>query len=421
VALSDTAIRAARAQDKPVKLFDGGGLFLLVTPAGGKWWRLKYRYGGKEKLLSLGTYPEVPLASKKIRVGEKEVSIKGARELRDDARKLLASGADPSAERRRAKIETRLGEVNTFDAVADEWLAKKSAKLAKVTQDKIKAILRNDLRPWLGSRPVKEITAPELLMAIRRVESRGANELAHRALRIASQVFQYGIATSLVDRNPAVDIRGALEPVIATHHASITDPQEVGALLRAIDGYTGTLAVKCALRLAPMIFVRPGELRQAEWSEVDLDRGEWNLPASKMKMKQPHLVPLSTHAIAILRELHPLTGRGRYVFPSIRTGERPMSENTVNGALRRLGFASDEMVGHGFRAMARTILDEVLGIRVDYIEHQLAHAVKDPNGRAYNRTAHLAERKKMMQAWSDYLDKLKAGAVVIPLHGEQVA
>jgi len=405
--LTDTAIRATRVQDKPFKLFDGGGLFLLVTPSGGKWWRLKYRYGGKEKLLSLGTYPEI--------------GLKDARERREAARKLIANGADPSAERKKIKIESLLGAASTFNAVADEWFQKKSSKLAAVTQAKIKAILRNDLRPWLGTRPIKEISAHELLMAIRRIESRGANELAHRALRIASQVFQYGIAASLVERNPATDLRGALESVVVKHHASITNPKEVGALLRAIDGYTGTFAVKCALLLAPLLFVRPGELRQAEWAEINLDRAEWDIPASKMKMKQPHLVPLCMQAIGILRELRPLTGNGRFVFPSIRTGERPMSENTVNGALRRLGYRNDEIVGHGFRAMARTILDEVLGFRPDYIEHQLAHAVKDPNGRAYNRTAHLAERRKMMQAWADSLDRLKTGAEIITLHGDKAA
>jgi integrase len=397
--LTDTAIRKAKTQDKPVKLFDGGGLFLLVTPNGGKWWRFKYRYGGKEKLLSLGTYPEI--------------GLKDARERRDNARKLVANGTDPSAERRKEKIEAQLSSASTFDAVADEWLTKKAKTLAQATQDKIAAILRNDLRPWLGKRPIKEINAPELLIVIRRIEGRGANELAHRALRLAAQVFSYAIVTGRAERNPATDLRGALEPVVAKHHAAIVDPQQVGALLRALDSYTGTFSVKCALLLAPLLFVRPGELRQAEWAEIDLDRAEWNIPADKMKMKQSHLVPLCSQAVAILRELHQLTGHGRFLFPSLRTGERCMSENTINGALRRLGFSNDEMTGHGFRALARTILDEVLGIRVDFIEHQLAHAVRDPNGRAYNRTAHLAERRKMMQQWADFLDKLRAGAEVI--------
>jgi integrase len=402
--LSDPAIRNAKPQAKPVKLFDSGGLFLLVTPNGGKWWRLKYRFGGKEKLLSLGTYPQI--------------SLKEARNKRDEDKKKLANGVDPSAARIKNKIETRLSAASTFGAVADELLAKKAKKLAEITQNKLKAILDNDLRPWLGNRPINDISAPELLDSIRRIESRGANELAHRALRLSAQVFQYAIVTGRVERNPAADLRGALEPVVSKHHAAITDPKQVGELLRAIDGYTGTLSVKCAITLAPLLFVRPGELRQAEWSEIDLDKAEWNIPAERMKMREAHLVPLSTQAIRILKELQPLTGHGRYVFPSLRTGERPMSENTVNAALRRLGFQKNEMTGHGFRAMARTILDEVLGFRPDFIEHQLAHAVKDPLGRAYNRTTHLSERRKMMQGWADYLDKLKTGAEVIPLHSQ---
>ena len=402
--LSDTAIRNAKPQAKPAKLYDSGGLFLLVTPNGGKWWRLKYRFGGKEKLLSLGTYPDI--------------SLKDARDRRDAARKLLANGGDPSTERRKQKLETRLSAANTFGAVADELLGKKAKKLAATTQTKLKGILDNDLRPWLGDRPIKDITAPELLGVVQRIEKRGANEMAHRALRLSAQVFQYAIVTGRMERNPAADLRGALEPVVVKHHAAITDPRKVGELLRAIDGYAGTLPVKCALSLAPLLFVRPGELRQAEWSEINLDQGDWIIPAGRMKMREAHLVPLSTQAINILRELQPLTGHGRYVFPSLRTGARPMSENTVNAALRRLGFSNDEMTGHGFRAMARTILDEILGFRPDFIEHQLAHAVKDPLGRAYNRTTHLAERRKMMQAWADYLDKLKTGAEVIPLHNQ---
>ena len=405
--LTNTEISNAKPQAKPVKLFDAGGLFLLVSPNGGKWWRLKYRFGGKEKLLSLGTYPQV--------------SLKDARNRRDEAKKIISNGNDPSAERQQAKVESRLSAANTFGAVADELLGKKAKKLAQVTQAKLKAILDNDLRPWLGDRPIRDITAPEILAVVQRIENRGANELAHRALRLSAQTFQYAIVTGRVERNPAADLRGALEPVIVQHHAAITEPKKVGELLRAIDGYTGTLAVKCALSLAPLLFVRPGELRQAEWSEINLDKAEWNIPAARMKMREPHLVPLCTQAIIYLRELHPLTGHGRYVFPSMRTGERPMSENTVNAALRRLGFKNDEMTGHGFRAMARTILDEVLGFRPDFIEHQLAHAVKDPLGRAYNRTTHLSERRKMMQAWGDYLDKLKTGAEVIPIQSKAAA
>ena len=255
-----------------------------------------------------------------------------------------------------------------------------------------------------------------MLACLRRVEKRGAVETAHRALQNCGQVFRYAIATGRAERDIAADLRGALPPVKQTHRAAITEPKAIGELMRAIDGYSGSLVTVCAMKLAPLVFLRPGELRQAHWSEIDLDSAEWNIPAERMKMRQPHLVPLSTQAVTILREIQALTGDGTYLFPSPRTRTRPMSNNAILSALRRMGYAKEEMSGHGFRAMARTILDEVLGIRPDFIEHQLAHAVKDPNGRAYNRTAHLPERRKMMQQWADYLDKLKAGADVIPLH-----
>ena len=399
--ITDTSIRNTKPAAKQQKLFDGGGLYLLITPTGGKWWRLKYRYGGREKLLSLGTYPDI--------------SLKDARLRREEIRKQIANGIDPSAARKHAKLDKLLKGTNTFDSVAEEWITKHSKKIAAVTTSKIRAMLKKDLLPWLGSRPITEITAPELLAVIRRIESRGANELAHQSLRVASKVFQYGIITGKALQSPAINLRGALEPTIAGHHAAITEPKKVGELLRAMNDYTGTFSVKCALLLSPMVFTRPGELRNAEWSEFNLDSAEWRIPSDRMKMRTPHIVPLSKQALSILQELYPLTGHGRYVFPSVRTSDRPMSENTINGALRRLGFSGDEMTGHGFRAMARTILDEVLGVRLDFIEHQLAHAVRDPNGRAYNRTAHLPERRKMMQSWADYLDKLKVGADVIPL------
>ncbi len=399
--ITDTTVRNSKPTDKPQKLFDGGGLFLLVNTCGGKWWRLKYRYAGKEKLLSLGTYPEV--------------SLKDARERRDEARKHIANGIDPSVTKKQSKINTRINASNTFTAVADEWLLKQSKKHSEATQKKNKLILKNDLYPWLGRRPLKEITAPELLAVIQRIENRGANEMAHRALRLTNKVFLYGIVTGRAERNVAVDLSGALEPVIVTHHAAITDPLEVGGLLRAMDGYTGSFVVKCALQLSPLLFTRPGELRNATWAELDLVKAEFTIPAERMKMRVAHLVPLSKQAINILSELKPLTGNGKYVFPSVRTFDRPMSNNSVNGALRRLGFAHEEMTAHGFRAMARTILDETLGFRPDFIEHQLAHAVRDPNGRAYNRTAHIVERRNMMQAWADYLDKLKTGADIVPI------
>jgi integrase len=275
--------------------------------------------------------------------------------------------------------------------------------------------MENDVFPWLGSRPIADVTAKEVLATVNRIVDRGAVESAHRVLQNCGQVLRYAIATGRAERNPAADLRGALPPVKQSHLAAIIEPNAIGGLLRAMDAYNGSLVTKCALRLAPLVFVRPGELRQAEWAEFDLDAAQWNIPAAKMKMREPHLVPLAPQAVAILRELHALTGRGRYVFPSARSPQRPMSNNAVLSALRRMGYATDEMSGHGFRAMARTVLDEVLHFRPDYIEHQLAHAVKDPNGRAYNRTAHLPERRKMMAAWADYLDTLKVGGNVVPM------
>jgi len=399
MALNDTKIRSIRLPEKPVKLFDGDGLFLFVTLQGSKLWRLKYRHEGKEKLLSLGKYPEVGLAE--------------ARQKKEEARKLLAAGIDPGAVKK-AQKQAATEETETFEVIAHEWHTKFSHTWAKTHADGIMSRLERDIFPWIGKRPISEIKAPELLTVIRRVESRGALESAHRVRTIAGQVFRYAVATGRAERDPAADLKGALPPKKVKHHAAIIDPKEIAALLRAIEGYTGDFVVKSALRIAPLVFVRPGELRHAEWSEIDLEEATWNIPAHKMKMKDPHLVPLCRQAVGILKDLHPLTGSGRYVFPSARSFARPMSENAILAALRRMGYSKDEMTGHGFRAMARTILDEVLQVRPDFIEHQLAHAVRDPNGRAYNRTAHLAERKKMMQQWADYLDGLRAGAQVIP-------
>jgi integrase len=270
--------------------------------------------------------------------------------------------------------------------------------------------------PWIGERPIKSITAPELLTVLRRIENRGAGDTAKRVYQNCGKIFRYSVATGRAERDITADLRGVLAPVEGKHYPAITDPKAVGALLRAIDGYQGSFITKCALCLAPLVFVRPGELRKSEWTDFDLDAAEWNIPAPRMKRKKPHLVPLAKQGVAILRELYALTGSGRYVFPGARTNARPMSENTVNGALRRLGVTNEEMCDHGFRALARTVMDEVLHVRPDYVEHQLAHAVRDPNGRAYNRTAFLPERRQMMQQWADYLDSLKAGAAVIPLH-----
>jgi len=401
MSLSDTAIRKAKPTDKPQKLRDGGGLYLLLRPDGARWWRWDYRrpITGKRNTLSLGTYPDTGLAD--------------ARQRRDSARKLLAAGVDPGEHRKAEKAAGAERAANSFEVVAREWLGKRDWVASYSV--KVTAWMENDVFPWIGGRPVAELSAPEFLSVARRIEGRGAIESAHRILQNCGQVMRYAIATGRAERNPVADLKGALSPAPERHHAAITDTAAIGGLLRAIEGYSGTLGTKCALRLAPLVFLRPGELRNAEWSEIDLDAAEWNIPAHKMKMREPHLVPLSSQAVEILRELQPLTGRGQYVFPGGRSPRRPMSNNAINAALRRMGFDKDTMTGHGFRAMARTVLDETLGFRPDYIEHQLAHAVRDPNGRAYNRTAHLAERRKMMQGWADYLDNLREGGTVIPL------
>lgn len=391
--LTDTAIRRASAKKKPYKMYDSGGLFLQIMPNGGKWWRFKYRFAKKEKLLSLGTYPDV--------------SLKEARNRRDQERKKLADRIDPAVNRMAAKLAWEGKQANSFEIVAREWLAKKASGWVASNTEKNTRGLEVNIFPWLGERPITDITPPELLSVLRRAEARGAVDTAHRVLQLCGQVFRYAIATGRAERDPAADLRGALQTAKKRHYAAVTDPKAVGQLLRAIDGYHGSMIICCALRLAPLVFVRPGELRRAEWQEIDLDKAEWNIPAERMKMREPHLVPLSRQSLEVLTQLQPLTGKSRYLFPSPRSNQKPMSDNTILAALRRMGIPKEEMTGHGFRAMARTVLDEVLHVRPDYIEHQLAHAVRDPNGRAYNRTAHLDERKKMMQQWADYLDKLR--------------
>ncbi|MCX7169275.1 MAG: integrase arm-type DNA-binding domain-containing protein [Proteobacteria bacterium] len=393
MSLTDSAVRTAKPRPKSYKLSDAKGLYLQVEPNGSKLWRLKYRFLGTEKRLSFGAYPEVTLAL--------------ARERQIDARRLLGNGIDPGEFKKQAKRSAVVASVNTFEAVTREWFTKFSGGWAEGHSSKVLLRLENDLFPWLGSRPIMAIESNELLATIRRIEARGALDSAHRCLGYCGQVFRYAIATGRINRNPAADLRGSLPPAKGGHFASITDPNKVGALLRSIHGYEGTLVTRCALRLAPLTFVRPGELRTAEWANIDIDAAEWRIPAERMKMREGLIVPLSRQSLAIVRELQPSTGRGRYLFPSLQSVARPMSENTINGALRRLGYAGDEMTGHGFRAMARTILDEVLEFRVEWIEHQLAHEVKDPNGRAYNRTAFLAGRREMMQRWADYLDQLR--------------
>ena len=392
--LTNAAVKAAKPKDKPARLFDEKGLYLEVSPAGGKWWRFKYRFDGKEKRLSMGVYPDV--------------SLKGARERRDEARSLLADGVDPSEHRKALRTARVDRAANSFEVVAREWFSARVATWSASHADRIIRRLERDIFPWIGGKPVSEIGPPELLAVVRKIEKRGALETAHRALSNCGQVFRYAVATGRAERDPAGDLRGALPPVKGEHFAATTDPARLAEILRAIDDYRGTLTVHCALRLAPLVFVRPGELRSAEWADIDLDAGEWRYTVTKTNT--PHIVPLSRQAIALLRELQPVTGRGRFVFPSARSDSRPMSDNAVLAAIRRMGIPKDEMSGHGFRAAARTILDEVLGIRPDLIEHQLAHAVRDPNGRAYNRTTYLPERRQMMQEWADYLDRLKAEA-----------
>ncbi|NKJ47188.1 integrase [Burkholderia sp. SG-MS1] len=392
--LTDVAVRSAKPADKPIRLFDADGLYVEVAPAGGKWWRFKYRFGGKEKRLSLGVYPDV--------------GLRDARERRDHARKLLANGVDPGVERKVQKAATVERAANSFETVAREWFARYAPGWAKSHADKIMARLEKDVFPWLGSRPIAEIKAPELLGALRRVEGRGAVDTAHRVQQNCGQVFRYAVATGRAERDISADLRGALPPARHTHFASVTNPDEVAALLRALDGFQGTFVVQCALRLAPLFFVRPGELRTAEWSHFDLDKAEWRYTVSKTRTQ--HLVPLASQAVTILQELHALTGHRRYVFPG-RDVKKPMSGAAINAALRRLGFdTKTEITGHGFRAMARTILHEQLRFPSEVIEHQLAHKVSDSLGTAYNRTKFIDDRVAMMQKWADYLDELKAGA-----------
>lgn len=399
--LTDTAVRNAKPGDKPAKMFDERGLFLIVTPAGGKWWRLRYRYDGKEKLLSLGVYPDV--------------GLKDARDRRDEARKLLANAIDPGENRKVQKAAKVERATNSFEAIAREWFAKNRETWAASHADKIIKRLENDVFPWLGGKAIAEITAPNVLAVLRRIEGRGTNDTAHRASGNISQVMRYAIAIGRAERDPVPDLRGALPPLRHDNFASITEPAKVAELLRAMDAFSGTFVVKSALLLAPLLFVRPGELRKALWADIDLDKAEWRYFVTKTKTE--HSVPLASQAVAILRDLHALTGHGSNVFPG-RDPQKPMSEAAVNAALRRMGYdTKTEITGHGFRAMARTILHEELQQKPEVIEHQLAHKVPDSLGTAYNRTKFLKERKAMMQLWADYLDKLKAGAEVIPLHG----
>ena len=403
MALNDTFLKNSTKHSGKVagdKHTDGGGMYLLVN-AGGKYWRMDYRFEGKRKTLALGVYSDVSLAK--------------ARQRRGKARELLADGIDPGVAKREEKQTKATASANTFEAVAAQWLLATAANRAAITQDKVANWLRKDINPQIGTMPITTIGPRDVLAVARRMETRKVFDSAKRLVQICGQVFRFAVSEGTAERDITVDLRGALQQAEKKNYAAITDPKQAGDLMRSIFDYTGHPTTLAALKLTPLVFVRPGELRTAEWTEIDLDGAEWRIPGSKMKMKNDHIVPLSTQAVEILRSVHLLTGHGRYVFPSLRTGERPMSENTINAALRSMGYAKEVHSAHGFRAMARTIMDEVLGERVDLVEHQLAHAVKDANGRAYNRTAHLPARREMMQRWTDYLDKLRIGADVIQL------
>jgi integrase len=403
VALTDVAIRNAKPGPKPIKLADSGGLHLLVTPAGGKHWRLKYRVEGKEKQLAIGPYPQISLSE--------------ARKRRDEAKAKLASGKDPSREKQRDKVRTRAEAENTFRAIAEAYCAKRKRDGGKKGWAPATAIrseyVLSLLMPGIGSIAVSEIEATDVLAALRRVEGKGKLETARRMLQLAGSVFRYAVATGHLESDPTRDLNGALTAPTVTHYGAITDPKQVGALLRAIDDYEGQGLTKIALQFAPHVFVRPGELRHAEWSEFDLEAALWVIPAEKMKMGKPHHVPLSRQAITILRDVYQATGPAGYVFPSIRTRTRPMSENTLNSALRRLDYTSEQMTPRGFRAMASTLLNESGKWHPDAIERALAHGDSDKVRAAYHRGAHWQERVEMAQWWSNYLDHLRKGADIL--------
>lgn len=398
--LTVVAIKSAKPKEKPYKMADEKGLYLLVNPKGSKLWKFKYRFSGVEKKLSFGAFPDVSLAA--------------ARDARDEARRQLTNTIDPGILKNSVKRSKKMLEEYSFEAIAREWHAKFTPQWSKSHGERILIRLEQNIFPWVGKRPINEVNAPEILSTLRRIENRGAVETAHRVSQICGQIFRYAIVIGKAERNPAADLRGALAPVKQKHHASITDTVEIGKLLCSINDYHGHFVTKCALQLAPLFFVRPGELRHAEWAEFDLDKAEWRIPAEKMKMKEQHIVPLCSQAVAILDELYAYTGSGKYLFPSLRTASRPMSENTVLAALRRLGYTSTEMTGHGFRSMASTLLNEN-GWNRDAIERQLAHAERNNIRAAYNYAEYLPERRTMMQWWADYLWKLKEQNAVIPL------
>ncbi|NCB22691.1 MAG: DUF4102 domain-containing protein [Deltaproteobacteria bacterium] len=391
--LTDTAIRAIKPTSKTAKFFDGGGLYLEVAPSGGKWWRLKYRFQGKEKRISLGTYPTI--------------GLKEARERREETKKILANGIDPSAQRQAIKVSTTSIDKDSFEVVTREWLDKHVVNLAPSYSKKVRSLFERQIFPVLGAKPIAEVEPTDVLNAARHVEQTGAIETAHRLIQICGQVFRYAIATGRTKYDVSTGLHAALPKVNVKHMATLTDKKRIGQLLRAIDAYGGFFPVRCALRLAPLLFVRPGELQKAEWAEFDLSAAEWRLPASKMKMRQRHIVPLSSQALSILAELQPYTGIGQFLFPSIRTTTKPIALESMLVAIRSMGFTQDEMTMHGFRGMASTLLNE-MGYNRDWIERQLAHGERDHVRAAYNYAEHLPERRRMMQEWADYLDELKA-------------
>ena len=404
--LTATAVKQAKPKAKPYKLADGGGLYLHVKP-NGKYWRYKYRFANKEKLLALGVYPETSLAD--------------VRKLHQVARENLAEDIDPNSAKQAQKAADQDVLENSFEVIALEWLQKRGVK-SESTEQRQNSLLKKDLFPYIGKKPISDIKAPELLKALRKIENRGAIETAHRAKQLSGQIFRYAVATGRAERDPSVDLKDALAQPKQTHFKSLTEPNDVAPLMVAIRHYQGTPTVMAALKLSPLLFCRPGELRHLEWKEVKFTQTRIELPAEKMKMQEQHIIPLATQAMEILEELHLITGRGKYVFPSARGASRPLSDNGVRTALRTLGYTNEQISPHGFRAMARTILDEVLNFPLDWIEHQLAHAVRDPNGRAYNRTKHISQRQQMMQTWADYLDGLASGNNnVVPFRSSQHA
>ena len=392
--LTDSAIRNAPGKDKPYRIYDTGGLYVEVMPQGSKYFRLKYRFIGKEKRLALGVYPAV--------------TLKEARARREEAKRHLANGIDPGALKKTRKLMTIERANDSFESIAREWFTKRKHTWSDSHAAKLIRGLERDIFPWLGGRPIAEITAPEIVSTLLRIEARGAIETTHKAKQSCGQIFRYAIANGKTSSDPTASINDALTPVTHKHFAAVTEPHKVGDLLRDIATYKGSFVVRSALALSPMLFLRPCELREARWPEIDLENALWTIPACRMKRREDHLVPLSRQALKILKEdLLPFSGHREFVFPG-RNPRKPFSNNTVNKALRQLGYdTQEEITGHGFRAMARTILDEELEFRVDWIEHQLAHKVRDPLGRAYNRTKFLEGRRKMMQAWSDYLELLR--------------